>query len=1202
MPQPNTINIVVVFNSAGATTNINQLNQQILSIGTVAQTTSNQVNNAFNGIGTGLGQMTSMLQAFGISLSAAGLARFVRELIDMGDEMYRLRIAMSQTAGGAQAFEDLYDVSRRVHFEWRELVKNANDLRLAGMSMQDATRTVEALAAATRSAGKSQEDLNKSISVMANLQAKGFATGRELFTGLKQSGIVPREILEQATGIKDINTLREDLRDFNIDALLPLIAHYALLKAQQDKLHESSQSLDAAYADLKTTLNEVGIALSKAFSPTVVEALRRLNETLEFTLVLIKTIKTTAADFTPDWVTALWKEWQKLQLIMESILSLSTLLMRRRLGEDVTPKPAAQPLTPDQVKELQNNLFRPDLKAIKAANDIAANLLDEAQKRYALAGKESIAALTYSYEIHYRKIVEAAKSASAARAALEIAHLAFAKDVATEVLKHHEEVNKEIEKSVHNMDETRRKIATAQQTMEPDDTFAGRARAERIASAEEEVKIRHQMAIRTADEDRRTRLQVEEAWRVGQFQQAVKYEQDNARLHTQLNAEADQAVAANRIQMEKKTLALVREYEKQQREADLQDLISAYQRAAELREAIIGTARPLTPQGQIAQIEAISEGRIRVIKNEQQARENALREELRIYNELHPYSDSGTDEKRQETARELSRLSNDANQKIKLDRINAWRDANEIILREQMRLYDSIKSMVEKIWDAALDKSKSFWESLGNIIKSTILNALKEIVTSRIAATFASLIGGGTYQFRTDAMGITRPPQASGLPNPFRILTQDVTGSAVSYSSPSQGSAQRIVSDDLTNLARQAQAESATVSSQGSADRSMSDTGGGYSSLGGYSPLGGGDEIIREQARRNTPGSSTTASGQSQIQRSVQDLRTKFNIGKDITLSNGTTVPWASASAGAKLGSVLKSPGMGALAATVGLPIALQGLKQKGVLGGIMAVGGGALAGAGVAQMLGQNPIAGAMAGGGLGLMGAGWEKGGAIGLGMDVLGGAAAGAGIGAMIGTMILPGIGTAAGAVVGAAVGAVTGAAEGIVRLFVKSQDEKIRAGIKQIYGIDIPSQSIRKQIAEIINQKYGGNVNLGLYSQDVQDIVRLYSLSTGQQAGLPRPMYSASMAQSAGGLQVQPVYSGGQLVQSPYSGATTTQYAQAALYMQLNPSLAMQLFSGQVVNVMQQNPGTVAQANAAGVGSGNSRDAQRTALLEPLTVMS
>src|SRR4030095_974390 len=266
----------------------------------------------------------------------------------------------------------------------------------------------------------------------------------------------------------------------------------------------------------------------------------------------------------------------------------------------------------------------------------------------------------------------------------------------------------------------------------------------------------------------------------------------------------------------------------------------------------------------------------------------------------------------------------------------------------------------------------------------------------------------------------------------------------------------------------------------------------------------------------------------------------------------------------------------------------------------------GALAGAGLAQSCGMNPIAGAAAGGGLGLMGAGWQKGGAAGLAWDVAGGALAGAGIGFMIGSLAGP-MGALIGGAAGLLIGAGVGAVEGIVRLFVKTQDEKIRAGIKRIYGIDIPDAGIRKQIAEIAKQKYGGNLNLALYSQDVQDIVRLYAISTGQsESGRPRPMYPASFAQSqTGGLQLQPVYSGGQLINNPYVGTTTSQFQNAmtaspAVYMQLNPQQASNLFAGQVVKVMGDNPGSVAAANTASARSGQSRTTQATTLMEPLTV--
>src|SRR5215467_10193404 len=99
----------------------------------------------------------------------------------------------------------------------------------------------------------------------------------------------------------------------------------------------------------------------------------------------------------------------------------------------------------------------------------------------------------------------------------------------------------------------------------------------------------------------------------------------------------------------------------------------------------------------------------------------------------------------------------------------------------------------------------------------------------------------------------------------------------------------------------------------------------------------------------------------------------------------------------------------------------------------------------------------------------------------------------------------------------------------------------------------------------------------------DIMRLYALSTWQsQAGLPRPMYPVTFAQNGGGLQLQPVYSGGQLIQNPYTATTTTQLQNALtarmstsqnVFVQLDPQQASSLFQGQVVQVIQNNPGAV-----------------------------
>jgi hypothetical protein len=142
--------------------------------------------------------------------------------------------------------------------------------------------------------------------------------------------------------------------------------------------------------------------------------------------------------------------------------------------------------------------------------------------------------------------------------------------------------------------------------------------------------------------------------------------------------------------------------------------------------------------------------------------------------------------------------------------------------------------------------------------------------------------------------------------------------------------------------------------------------------------------------------------------------------------------------------------------------------------------------------------------------------------------------------------------------------------------------------------------------------------------VQDIVRLYALSTGQAANLPRPMYAATIAEQGGALQLQPVYQGGQLVQNPYTGPTTYQYQTAVtqalglragtsqgvpgagglvsnMWISLNAQQANSLLTGQVVNAIQSNPAAVSSANASAARAGDSRVTTAAAMTNPLTAL-
>jgi hypothetical protein len=258
-----------------------------------------------------------------------------------------------------------------------------------------------------------------------------------------------------------------------------------------------------------------------------------------------------------------------------------------------------------------------------------------------------------------------------------------------------------------------------------------------------------------------------------------------------------------------------------------------------------------------------------------------------------------------------------------------------------------------------------------------------------------------------------------------------------------------------------------------------------------------------------------------------------------------------------------------------------------------------------LAQRGAINPVAGAIGAAGLGAVS------GMLGLGS-----------LGAMFPSLLAP---LLASGPFGWIAAAGIGAAIGLTGFFKQSDTQHVRQLIKQFYGIDISNMNILNEIVNIAKQRYGGNYSLAVASPEVQQIVNLYAASTGVLAQhMPRPMYPATFAQSsvgiggaAAGLQLQPTYMNGQLVQSPYSGATTYQWGLAsqlfyggtqaqnfrnAMYIQLDPQMAQALLSGNVINVLNSNPTVVGNVNSNAIASGASRNSQLGGLLEPATVVA
>jgi len=66
----------------------------------------------------------------------------------------------------------------------------------------------------------------------------------------------------------------------------------------------------------------------------------------------------------------------------------------------------------------------------------------------------------------------------------------------------------------------------------------------------------------------------------------------------------------------------------------------------------------------------------------------------------------------------------------------------QLIRDHNQRIFDSFKRQAEGVFDALLTKSQSIWSAIGNSLKTALLTAIKDVVTSRVAAMLMQLFTG----------------------------------------------------------------------------------------------------------------------------------------------------------------------------------------------------------------------------------------------------------------------------------------------------------------------------------------------------------------------------------------------------------------------------------------------------------------------------
>ena len=90
---------------------------------------------------------------------------------------------------------------------------------------------------------------------------------------------------------------------------------------------------------------------------------------------------------------------------------------------------------------------------------------------------------------------------------------------------------------------------------------------------------------------------------------------------------------------------------------------------------------------------------------------------------------------------------------VQAARENAAIRQTNLIRDHNRQIFDSLKQQAGGVFDALLTKSQSIWSAIGNSLKTALLTAIKDVVTSRVAAMLMQLFTGQKASFASAGSG-----------------------------------------------------------------------------------------------------------------------------------------------------------------------------------------------------------------------------------------------------------------------------------------------------------------------------------------------------------------------------------------------------------------------------------------------------------------
>ena len=237
---------------------------------------------------------------------------------------------------------------------------------------------------------------------------------------------------------------------------------------------------------------------------------------------------------------------------------------------------------------------------------------------------------------------------------------------------------------------------------------------------------------------------------------------------------------------------------------------------------------------------------------------------------------------------------------ISVAQIKGATQVRHTVTEQYRSIFQSLKEQAGGVFDALVTKSQSVWAAIGNSLKTALLTAIKDVVSSRIAAMLMNLfVPGANVQMRQGGMGgggiLGKLGAILGVGAVPVLGGGGSAGGGVFGSGPLNGNP--------------------TILSM------MGGNGGG---IGSGAAAGSGGLFSKAGLASFLPG-----------------LKSAFGIGGSVELAPGVATTWQAATMAQKLSSIGHSTGF----ALAGGMLALDGLRRGGITGLGETTAGGAMLG-----------------------------------------------------------------------------------------------------------------------------------------------------------------------------------------------------------------------------------------------------------------